>query len=96
MDLYLQRILDIILIFTTHGHHTELRVKGVFIAYTSVYGNTKKAAELLKEKLEEKGCPKVAIADLAREDMAESVEDAFSYRSLYLQQLPTMPIYSHS
>ena len=58
--------------------------EGVFIAYTSVYGNTKKAAELLAEKLTEKGCPKVAIADLAREDMAESVEDAFRYGKIVL------------
>ena len=58
--------------------------EGIFIAYTSVYGNTKKAAELLKEKLEAKGCPKVAIADLAREDMAESVEDAFRYGKLVI------------
>ena len=56
----------------------------MFIAYTSVYGNTKKAAELLAEKLTEKGCPKVAIADLAREDMAESVEDAFRYGKIVL------------
>ena len=58
--------------------------EGIFIAYTSVYGNTKKAAELLKERLEAKGCPKVAIADLAREDMAESVEDAFRYGKLVI------------
>ncbi|MBR1592146.1 MAG: FprA family A-type flavoprotein [Ruminococcus sp.] len=58
--------------------------EGVFIAYTSVYGNTRKAAELLAEKLREKGCPKVAVADLAREDMAESVEDAFRYGKLVL------------
>ncbi len=57
---------------------------GVFIAYTSVYGNTKKAALLLAEKLREKGCPKVAITDLAREDMAEAVEDAFRYGKLVL------------
>ena len=57
---------------------------GVFVAYTSVYGNTKKAALLLAEKLKEKGCPKVAIADLAREDMAEAVEDAFRYGKLVL------------
>ncbi len=62
----------------------EVESEGVFIAYTSVYGNTKKAALLLKEKLEEKGCPKVAIADLAREDMAESVEDAFRYGKIVL------------
>ena len=49
------------------------------IAYTSVYGHTKKAAELLAQKLEEKGCPKVVVCDLAREDMAEAVEDAFRY-----------------
>ncbi|MDD5824188.1 MAG: FprA family A-type flavoprotein [Firmicutes bacterium] len=58
--------------------------EGVFIAYTSVYGNTKKAAELLAAKLEEKGCPIVAITDLAREDMAEAVEDAFRYDRLVL------------
>lgn len=58
--------------------------EGVFIAYTSVYGNTKKAAELLKDKLIEKGCPKVAISDLAREDMAECIEDAFRYGKIVL------------
>ncbi|MCR4638553.1 FprA family A-type flavoprotein [Ruminococcus sp.] len=66
--------------WSSYGIESE----GVFIAYTSVYGNTKKAAELLKEKLEAKGCPKVAIADLAREDMAESVEDAFRYGKLVI------------
>lgn len=58
--------------------------EGVMIAYTSVYGNTKKAALLLAEKLEEKGCPKVVINDLARCDMAEAVEDAFRYGRLVL------------
>lgn len=58
--------------------------EGVMIAYTSVYGNTKKAAELLGEKLNEKGCPKVVVCDLAREDMAEAVEDAFRYGKLVL------------
>ena len=52
---------------------------GIMIAYTSVYGNTKKAVELLAEKLRMKGCPKVVVNDLAREDMAECVEDAFRY-----------------
>ena len=52
---------------------------GVVIAYTSVYGNTKKAVELLAEKLKEKGCHKVVINDLARCDMAEAVEDSFRY-----------------
>lgn len=56
---------------------------GVCIAYTSVYGNTKKAAELLAKKLEERGC-KAAISDLARCDMAEAVEDAFRYGKLVL------------
>ena len=59
-------------------------VDGVFIAYTSVYGNTKKAALLLADKLKEKGCPKVAVSDLAREDMAEAVEDAFKYGKIVL------------
>ena len=58
--------------------------EGVMIAYASVYGNTQKAAELLAAKLEEKGCPKVVLCDLAREDMAEAVEDAFRYGKLVL------------
>ena len=58
--------------------------EGVVIAYTSVYGNTKKAVELLAEKLTEKGCPKVVVTDLARDDMAEAVEDAFRYGKLVL------------
>lgn len=66
--------------WSSYGVESE----GVFIAYTSVYGNTKKAAELLKDKLLELGCPKVAIADLAREDMAESVEDGFRYGRIVL------------
>ena len=66
--------------WSSYGIETE----GIFIAYTSVYGNTKKAAELLAGKMEALGCPKVAIADLAREDMAECVEDAFRYGKLVL------------
>lgn len=58
--------------------------KGVCICYTSVYGNTKKAAETLAEKLKEKGCAKIVITDLARCDMAEAVEDAFRYDKLVL------------
>ena len=57
---------------------------GIFIAYTSVYGNTKKAVDILAEKLRMKGCPKVAVSDLAREDMAECVEDAFRYGRIVL------------
>ena len=57
---------------------------GVCIAYTSVYGHTKEAALLLKEELLKRGCPKVAIADLARDDMPETVEDAFRYGKLVL------------
>ena len=58
--------------------------KGIMIAYTSVYGNTKKAVENLEKMLIEKGCPKVVITDLARSDMAENVEDAFRYEKLVL------------
>ena len=58
--------------------------EGVLIAYTSVYGHTKVAVELLAETLRSRGCPKVAIADLARDDMAEAVEDAFRYSKLVL------------
>jgi flavodoxin len=53
-------------------------------AYTSIYGNTKKAVELLEAKLIEMGCPKVVVTDLARDDMAEAVEDAFRYGKLVL------------
>ena len=75
------------------GHYIEkydiwssykVESEGVMIAYTSVYGHTKKAAELLAQKLEEKGCPKVVVCDLAREDMAEAVEEAFRYGKLVL------------
>ncbi len=58
--------------------------EGVAIAYTSVYGNTKKAVMLLAEKLRAMGCPKIAVSDLARCDMAEAVEDAFRYSKLVL------------
>lgn len=58
--------------------------EGVMIAYTSVYGNTKKAVEELAKKLEANGCPKVIVNDLARCDMAEAVEDAFRYSKLVL------------
>ncbi|MDE5860943.1 MAG: FprA family A-type flavoprotein, partial [Ruminococcus sp.] len=57
---------------------------GVMIAYTSVYGNTKKACEILAEKLTEKGCPKVVLCDLAHEDLAEAIEDAFRYGKIVL------------
>ena len=76
IDEYL-RLYDI---WSSYGVESE----GVFIAYTSVYGNTKGAAELLASKLEEKGCPKVVLTDLARSDMAEAVEDAFRYGKLVL------------
>lgn len=72
--------LDLYNTWSGYGVESE----GIFIAYTSVYGNTKKAAELLRDKLIEKGCPKVAIADLAREDMAECVEDGFRYGKIVL------------
>lgn len=57
---------------------------GVMIAYTSVYGHTKKAAERLADMLSAKGCPKVVVTDLAREDIAEAIEDAFRYGKLVL------------
>ncbi len=62
----------------------EPEAEGIVVAYTSVYGNTKAAAELLREKLTEKGCPKVVLYDLARCDMAEAVAAAFRYNKLVL------------
>ena len=75
------------------GHYLEkydiwssykVESEGVVITYTSVYGNTKKAVELLEKTLIEKGCPKVSVHDLARDDMAEAVEDSFRYGKLVL------------
>ena len=57
---------------------------GIFIAYTSVYGHTKKAVEFLADKLKEYGCPKTVVTDLARSDMSEAVEDAFKYGKIVL------------
>ncbi|MBO5931583.1 MAG: FprA family A-type flavoprotein [Clostridia bacterium] len=62
----------------------QVEEEGIVIAYTSVYGNTKKAVEELADKLRAKGCPKVVVNDLARCDMAEAVEDAFRYSKLVL------------
>ncbi len=62
----------------------DVESEGVVIAYTSVYGNTKKAVLKLADILKEKGCPKVTVTDLARDDMAEAVEDAFRYGKLVL------------
>ena len=72
--------LDLYNTWSSYGTETE----GIMIAYTSVYGNTKKAVEQLAKELEEKGCPKVVVNDLARCDMAECVEDAFRYGKIVL------------
>ena len=66
--------------WTSYGVESE----GIVIAYTSVYGNTRKAVELLANELRECGCPKVTVNDLARCDMAEAVEDAFRYGKIVL------------
>lgn len=70
-------------IWTTYGVESE----GVAIAYASIYGNTKKAAEMLRDELLKLGCPKVAMMDLARDDWAECVEDAFRYGKLVLASI---------
>ena len=62
----------------------QVETEGVLICYTSVYGHTKEAVELLANKLKENGCPKVVVNDLARVDMAEAVEDAFRYGKIVL------------
>ena len=66
--------------WSSYGTETE----GIAVFYTSVYGNTKRAAEMLADQLKANGCPKVALNDLAREDMAECVEDAFRYGRIVL------------
>ena len=72
--------LDLYNTWSAYGTETD----GVVICYTSVYGHTKEAAELLAAALETAGCPKVAVNDLARCDMAEAVEDAFRYGKIVL------------
>ena len=72
--------LDLYNTWSSYGVESE----GIVIAYTSVYGNTKKAVMMLAEMLKAKGCPKVAVTDLARDDMAEAVEDAFKYGKIVL------------
>lgn len=72
--------LDLYNTWSSYGVESE----GIVIAYTSVYGHTKKAVEMLAEMLKKRGCPKVAVNDLARCDMAEAVEDAFRYPKLVL------------
>lgn len=76
----LEYYLDLYNTWSSYGVETE----GIVIAYTSVYGNTKKAAEKLADILKEKGYENVVVNDLARCDMAEAVEDAFRYRTLVL------------
>lgn len=76
----LKYYLDLYNIWSSYGVESE----GVCVAYTSVYGHTKEAALLLAEKLEKAGCKKVAVTDLARDDWAEAVEDAFRYGKLVL------------
>lgn len=72
--------LDLYNTWSSYGTESE----GVMIAYTSVYGNTKKAVKLLEQELINNGCAKVAVTDLARDDMAEAVEDAFRYGKIVL------------
>lgn len=76
----LEYYLNLYQIWSTYGIESD----GVMIAYSSVYGHTREAVELLAQKLKESGCPKVAVNDLAREDMAEVVEDAFRYGKIVL------------
>ena len=80
LDENLGYYLDLYRTWSSYGVESE----GVAVCYTSVYGNTEKAVKLLAGKLTELGCPKVAVTDLAREDMAEAVEDAFRYGKLVL------------
>lgn len=91
--------LDLYNTWSSYGVESE----GVCIAYCSVYGNTKKAALMLADKLKELGCPKVAVSDLARDDMAEVVEDAFRYGKIVLasttynaEVFPFMNTFIHS
>lgn len=74
-------ILQVLDLYNTWSSY-EPEDEGVFIAYASIHGNTAQAAEIMKKKLEEKGCPRVAVADLSRDDIAECVEDSFRHSTL--------------
>ena len=80
LDENLAYYLDVYNTWSSYGVESE----GTAVFYTSVYGHTKEAAELLAAELEKLGCPKVAVSDLARDDMAEAVEDAFRYGKVVL------------
>lgn len=80
LDENLGYYLDLYNTWSSYGVESE----GVMIAYSSVYGHTQEACKELKRVLEEKGCPKVALNDLAREDMHETIEDAFRYGKIVL------------
>lgn len=80
LDKDLEYYINLYNIWTTYGVESE----GVAIFYTSVYGNTEKAVKLLEEELISLGCPKVSVSNLARDDMAEAVEDAFRYGKIVL------------
>lgn len=80
LDSEIEKYIKIYDIWSSYGVESE----GVMVGYTSVYGNTKKACEKFAEILKAKGCPKVVLVDLAREDIFESVEDAFRYGKLVL------------
>ena len=70
-------------LYDTWSSYTP-ETEGIVIAYTSVYGHTKKAVEMLADKLRSKGCPKVVVYDLARDDMSQALSDAFRYSKLIL------------
>ena len=76
----LAQYLNLYQTWSTYGVETE----GVFVAYASIHGGTAEAAEKLADILREKGCPKVAVSDLTRDDIAEAVEDAFRYGKMVL------------
>jgi len=80
LDKNLSYYLDLYNTWSSYGVEEE----GIVIAYTSVYGHTKKAVQMLADKLKANGCPKVVVNDLARSDIAECVEDAFRYNKLVL------------
>ena len=78
-----ERLEDYFALYDTWSRY-EVETDGVVVAYTSVYGNTKRAVECLQRELLRAGCPKVVMIDLARSDMSEAVEDAFRYGKLVL------------
>jgi flavorubredoxin len=78
-----EKLAEAVRLYTIWAHY-DVETEGVLVAYASIHGNTRHAAEVLADMLRKRGCPKVAITDLTRDDMGEAIEDAFRMSKMVL------------